>query len=381
MKPIYLDYNATTPIAPQVAAKMRPLLTETFGNPSSSHWYGREAADLIAEARGEVAALLGCREGEMVFTAGGSESNNMAIKGIAWLRRHDGNHIITSTIEHPSVAEVCNHLGKQGFDVTRLPVDDTGCIDPDDFRQAVRPETILATVMLANNEVGTIQPVAEVAAIARKGGIIFHTDAAQAVGKIPVDVDTLGVDLLTVAGHKLYGPKGIGALFVRNGIRLSRLIHGADHEANRRAGTENTLAIAGLGEACKLARETMSDEVAHQCHLRDSLQDGLLERLPDARVNGHPEQRLPNTLSISFPGIEADRLLAEIAMEVAASAGAACHTGTAEISRVLREMRVPIAFAPGTLRLSVGRLTTETDIERAVEVIVAAVKRDGRLDE
>ena len=377
MKPIYLDYNATTPIAPEVADVMRPLLESSFGNPSSSHRYGAEAAEVVADARVNVAELLGCSPEEIVFTSGGTESNNMAIKGTAWQYRRQGNHIITTTIEHPAVSEVCYYLEKQGYEITRLGVSDQGMIDPEEFRKAIRPETILATIMLANNETGVIQPIEEVASITRDGGILLHTDAAQAVGKIPVNVESMGVDLLTVAGHKLYAPKGIGVLYVRNGVKMARLLHGADHEQNRRAGTENTLEIAGLGEACRLAAATLTDEVASQSKLRDRLQLKLLKLLPQACVNGHLHKRLPNTLSIAIPGVMADELLREIGLEVAASAGAACHTGEVEVSRVLREMRVPRERAMGTLRLSTGRFTTEMEIDHAVEVIVSAVKGAG----
>ncbi|MBC8478649.1 MAG: cysteine desulfurase [Candidatus Delongbacteria bacterium] len=378
-KPIYLDYNATTPIAPEVAAVMRPLLEEDFGNPSSSHLYGQQARKIVESARNEVAALLGCLAEEIIFTSGGSESNNMALKGIAWWHRRQGTHIITSVIEHPAVSEVCYYLEKQGYSITRLPVDTFGLIDPDQFRRSIRTETVLATIMLANNEVGSIQPIKEVASIAHESGILFHTDAAQAVGKMALSVTDLGVDLLTVAGHKLYAPKGVGALYLKAGVQLARLIHGADHEGNRRAGTENTLEIAGLGEACRLARVTMTREETAQCHLRDRLQAGLLERLPQARVNGPLDQRLPNTLSIGIPGIKADKVLIDIGEMVAASAGAACHTESVEISRVLREMRVPPEFATGTLRLSVGRYTTETEIDRALEMIVKAVQEQQLL--
>jgi len=382
MKPIYLDYNATTPIAPEVADVMRPLLENSFGNPSSSHHYGIKAHQIVEKARAYVAVLLGCSTDEIVFTSGGSESNNMAIKGVAWQHRRRGTHIITTTIEHPAVSVVCYHLEKQGYAVTRIGVDNQGMIDPEEFRNTIRPDTILATIMLANNETGVIQPIQEVAAMARKGGILFHTDAAQAVGKIPVDVDNLGVDLLTVAGHKLYAPKGIGVLYVRRGVKMARLIHGADHEQDRRAGTENTLEIAGLGEACHLAAATLGKEVAAQSELRDRLQDRLLKLLPQAKVNGHPGHRLPNTLSIAIPEIMADELLRAISAEVAASAGAACHTGKMEVSRVLQEMNVPVENAAGTLRLSTGRFTTVEEIDRAVEIIVAAIDagkagRDG----
>ncbi len=375
MRPIYLDYNATTPIDPEAASAMRPFLEDNFGNPSSSHWYGLQAKKAVGEARRQLAALLGCGPDEIVFTSGGSESNNMAIKGAAYSLRERGDHIITSAIEHPAVMEVCGHLEREGFRVTRLPVDGEGMVSVSDLTDAMTPSTILVSIMHANNEVGTIQPLSELAAAAHRGGAVFHTDAAQSVGKIPVRVDDLGVDLLSVAGHKFYAPKGIGALYIRRGITLAKLIHGADHERNLRAGTENVLEIVGLGAAARVAARDLGKNTEHMKRMRDRLQNGLRAALPYVKINGSLEARLPNTLSVSFPLVEANTLLDGIGEEVAASAGAACHTDSVDISAVLEAMRIPVDVAMGTVRFSTGRGTTEDEIDRALEVIIDAVKR------
>jgi cysteine desulfurase len=375
--PIYLDYNATTPIAREVAEAMVPYLYERFGNPSSSHPYGIAAKRAVETARRQVAALLGCQPTEVIFTSGGTESNNYAIKGIALGDRKRGNHIITSAVEHPAVTEVNNWLKTQGLRITVLPVDEYGLVDPADLERAITPDTALVTVMHANNEVGTIQPIAELAEIAHRYGALMHTDAAQSVGKIEVNVKTLGVDLLSVAGHKVYAPKGIGALYVRSGIRLVKLIHGAGHESGRRPGTENLLGIVGLGQACEIASRDLKTNMSHFQEKRDRLHQGLLRELDEAsiRLNGHPESRLPNTLSLSFRGIEANTLLSQISEQVAASAGAACHADKVELSAVLEAMRVPVDWAMGTVRFSTGRGTTVEQIDQAIEVIAAAVRR------
>ena len=377
MDPIYLDYNATTPIAREVAETMAPYLYEHFGNPSSSHPYGVATKRAIEAARAQVAALLGCQPAEIVFTSGGTESNNYAIRGVARAHRQRGNHAITSAIEHPAVIEVCRWLETQGFRVTVLPVDGSGLVDPADLEQALTPDTLLVTVMHANNEVGTIEPIAELAEIAHRHGALMHTDAAQSVGKIPVDVDALGVDLLSVAGHKLYAPKGVGALYARSTVRLAKLLYGADHESNRRPGTENVLEVVGLGRACEIAGQDLEKNVAHFRSMRDRLHEGLLRELGEEtiRLNGHPERRLPNTLSVSFRGIEANTLLSEIGEQVAASAGAACHADQVDVSAVLEAMDVPVDWAMGTVRFSVGRYTTAQEIDRAIDVVAQAVRR------
>ena len=373
--PVYLDYNATTPHDPEVVAAMRPYLEQHFGNPSSSHWYGTQTRNALEKAREQVASLLNCRPDEIVFTSGGTESNNYAIKGAALALRDKGNHIIATQIEHPSVMEVCRFLEAHGFEITYLPVDELGQVSVTDVQKALRPQTILVTVMHANNEVGTVQPVDQVSRLAKERAIVMHTDAAQSVGKIPVDVNTLGIDLLSVAGHKLYAPKGIGALYIREGTKLAKLIHGAGQEHGRRAGTENVLEIVGLGKACEIARRDLEKNMSALQQSRDRLHNGLTDKLGQVRLNGHPERRLPNTLSLSFAGIEANGLLSEIKDSVAASAGAACHSGGVEISYVLKAMNVPMEWAKGTLRFSTGRMTTEAQIDRAINVIASAVVR------
>jgi selenium donor protein len=347
---------------------MEPFLREFFGNPSSSHYFGYQTRLAIEAARKQVADLLGAFSYEIVFTSGGTESNNLAIIGAAHARRHLGNHIITTSVEHPAVLEVCSYLEKEGFKISRLPVDEYGIVDPAEAIRMIRSDTILISVMHANNEVGTIQPVAEIGKIARVKGIWMHCDAAQSVGKIPVHVHDLNVDLLSVAGHKLYAPKGIGALYIRQGVRLNKIIHGADHEQNRRPGTENVLEIAGLGKACELVMLYGTETSAHLKKMRDLLEKLILERFPGAVVHGHPERRLPNTLSIGFPGIEANTLLGAVT-GVAASAGAACHADQITVSGVLMAMQVPIDVAMGTIRLSTGRFTTEEEIRQAARFI------------
>ncbi len=375
MKPIYLDYNATTPIDPLVAEAMLPYLREHFGNPSSAHYYGFKTKQAVETARQQVAELLGCAADEIIFTSGGSEANNYALKGIAWAHRQKGNHIITSQIEHPAILEVCRYLEQQGFKVTYLPVDEFGLVDPEAVRKAITPRTILITIMHANNEVGSIQPIAEISRIAHEHNVFLHSDAAQSIGKIPVKVNDLGVDLLSVAGHKLYAPKGIGALYIRRGIRLEKLIHGADHESNKRAGTENVLEIVGLGKACELVNQSLQQETTRLKELRDRLQEKLLSAFPEAKVNGHPERRLPNTLSLSFPGLEANTIVSELSEKVAVSAGAACHSDQVTLSHVLQAMQIPQDIAMGTLRFSLGRFTTEEEVDQAAEAIIQTVQK------
>jgi cysteine desulfurase NifS/selenium donor protein len=375
MKPIYLDYNATTPIDPRVAEAMLPHIRERFGNPSSAHAFGAEAKKAVERARAQVAALLGCDPGEVVFTSGGTESNNHALKGAADARDRKGNHIVTTAIEHPAVTEVCRYLERRGFGVTYVPVDGDGLVDPRAIEDAITPRTILISVMHANNEVGTIEPVAEIAEIARRRGILLHSDCAQSAGKIPVRVDELGADLVSIAGHKLYAPKGVGALYVRTGVELERFIHGASQESGRRAGTENVIEIVGLGEACAIALERMTRQGELMKRTRDRLEKGIVEAFPWVRVNGHAEKRLPNTASVGFRGLEANTILSELAPAVAASAGAACHADGIELSSVLEAMNVPEELAMGTIRFSTGRFTTQSEIDEALDEIVSVVRR------
>jgi len=366
---IYLDYNATTPIHPRVAEAISPLLGPVFGNPSSAHGPGREAKKVVERARGEVAGLIGCSPEEVVFTGGGTESNNHAIRGVVKASDRRPAHVITSAVEHPAVTEVCDCLARSsGCSVTILPVNGTGTVDPADLERAIRPETVLVTVMHANNEVGTIQPIAELSAITLARGIPFHSDAAQSVGKIPTPVDDLGVDLLSVAGHKLYAPKGVGALFIRRGTTLDNLMLGAGHETGRRPGTENLIGIAGLGAACGLAAAELATRADHCRRLRDRLWEALAACIPGIRLNGHPDERLPNTLSVAIPGCDARSLLARIP-ELAASPGSACHSGETEPSSVLAAMALERDLALGTIRFSTGSGTTEAEVDRAADLV------------
>ena len=365
MTGIYLDYNATTPIDPEVAEAMLPYVHGLYGNPSSGHSFGRSARAGVDHARAQVASLLGCDTDDLMFTSGGTEANNHAIKGVAEAHCQRGNHVITSAMEHPAVIEVCRYLEGHGFRVTYLPVDEFGMVHAQEVEDAITPETVLVTIMHANNEVGTIQPIAEIAEIAHRNGALMHSDCAQSVGKIPVLVDELGVDLLSIAGHKLYAPKGIGALYIRPGLRLEKFMHGAGHEDGRRAGTENIIGMAGLGKACELIEQNLAEYASHMSRMRDRLEHGLLSASPDRKVNGHPEQRLPNTSSIAFRGLEADRILANL-RSVAASAGAACHSDRVEVSHVLAAMNVPEEYAMGTLRMTVGRFTTTEEIDQSI---------------
>jgi len=374
MKPVYLDFNATTPTDPDVFEAMRPFLTDRFGNPSSSHAYGIDARRAVDRAREQVAALLECNPAEIVFTSGGTEANNHAIQGAAFAARAKGRRIVTSAVEHPAVTEVCRYLETLGFRVSTLPVDGTALIDLKALEKALSKETTLITVMHANNEVGTIQPIEAIAAMAAERRILFHTDAAQTVGKIPVSVKRLGVDLLSVAGHKVYAPKGIGALFIRSGVALEKFMHGAGHEGGRRAGTENVAGIAALGKACELAKRGLKGNTLRLQQMRDRLRDGLKEKIGELQFNGHPEKCLPNTLSVSFRDIDAAALLNEM-KGVAASAGAACHGASLEISSVLKAMNVPLEFARGTIRFSTGKSTTPGEIDCAVKITAEAVKR------
>ena len=375
VQPIYLDYNGTTPIDPEVIEAMRPFLETDFGNPSSSHWYGIKPKKAIEKARKQVAGILNCSPSEVIFTSGGTESNNHAILGMAQGLQEKGNHIITSSFEHPAVFEVCGHLARHGFEITYLPVSKEGLVDPADVEKAIQKSTILMSIMHANNEVGTVQPLSDIGSVAREHGVALHTDAAQSVGKIPIDVQQLGVDLLSVAGQKVYAPKGIGALYVRAPLEMENFCFGAGQEKGRRAGTENVMGIVGLGKACEIAQRGLEKNMARMKYLRDRLHQGLLSRMANIQLNGHQEQRLPNTASISFKGLEANRILEEIDLTVAASAGAACHADTVELSHVLIAMGVPVEWAKGTLRFSVGKMTTEAEIDKAIRVVAEAVAK------
>jgi cysteine desulfurase len=377
-EPIYLDYNATTPIDPAVVEAMLPYLREHHGNPSSTHILGKTAHEAVEHARGQAAELLGARPEEIVFTSGGSEASNLAIKGVVFakLRGLFGRwardaHIIISAIEHPATVNPCEFLKRLGCHVTIMPVDRHGCVDPDAVKKAIDRRTTLISIMHSNNEVGTLQPIREIAAIARERGVLMHTDAAQSMGKVPVDVNELGVDLLSVAGHKLYAPKGVGLLYVRQGVKLEPLIHGAGHEGGLRAGTENVPYLVGLGKACKLARQSLPGATQRLRQLRDRLWDRLDAALGDRVVlNGHPERRLPNTLNVNFVGHVGAELLQSVP-EIAASTGSACHEGKISQSPVLCAMGVPPEIGRGAVRLTVGRFTTEDGIDRAAAALIA----------
>ena len=367
MERIYLDFNASTPVAPEVAAAMRPYLHRDYGNPSSRHWAGQPAKRALDDARADVAALVGAAPAEIVFTSGGSEANNLALKGLFFKARarRSAPHVITTTIEHPAILEPARFLETLGASVTRLPVDVTGMVDPSQVRRAIMGNTILITVMHANNEVGTIQPIAEIGAIAHEHGIPLHTDAAQSVGKIRADVDQLGVDLMSIAGHKLYAPKGVGALYVRTGVELEPLVHGAGQQGGRRAGTESVLLAVGLGAACRLAREHPSTE--HLAALTAHFWARLQARLGSLVVlNGHPQQRLPNTLNVGFRDMVGQQVLDRL-QDVAASTGSACHSGSYEMSPVLQAMGREPAIGLGAIRFSVGRPTTMDELDLVVE--------------
>jgi cysteine desulfurase len=369
---VYLDYNASTPIAPEAVEAMRLFLTEHYGNPSSHHWAGAPAKAAVERARGQVARNLGCSADEVVFTSGGSESNNHALKGVFFANRDRGGHIVTSAVEHPAVLQPLRFLQALGAEVTIVPVDRFGRVDPESVRRAITPRTILVSIMHANNEVGTIQPIAEIAAVARERGVPFHTDAAQSVGKIPTDVDALGVDLLSVAGHKLYAPKGVGALFIRRGTTIEPFVHGAGHEQGRRAGTENVLLAVALGAACEAATPWIGMEKVRA--LRDRFQAALESTFRDQlTVNGHPTERLPNTLSVNFVGRAGAEVLAN-APGLAASTGSACHAGSVELSPVLAAMGVPQREGMGAVRFSLGRATTWAELEYVLAALSACAR-------
>ena len=370
---IYLDYNATTPVAPEALVEMMPYLQAEFGNPSSGYSLGMRAKEGVEQARREIASLIKCRPDEVVLTSGGSESNNTVLKGLIDFKYPEKYHIITSAVEHPAILNPVLFLMELGVNVTILPVDRFGRVDPESVRHAILPGTTLISIMLANNETGTLQPIKEISRIARQYGVAVHTDAAQAVGKTGVDVHELGVDFLTVAGHKLYAPKGIGALYVRDGRNISPLIHGAGQEFGKRAGTENVIFAAGFGAACRVAKIRLQQDIREMTLLRDRLQESLFAELDELILNGHPEERLPNTLNISVPGIEGSKILKALP-NLLASTGAACHDQAVKLSHVLSAMSVPPEIGMGALRFSVGRSNTMEQIEEAAQRISDQVK-------
>lgn len=376
MERIYLDNAATTRVRPEVAAEMMPILTEVYGNASSVHSFGREAKKALEKARSQVAAAIGAKKEEIYFTAGGSESDNWAIKGLAHALRKKGTHLITTAIEHHAVLHTCQALEKEGFEVTYLPVDEYGLVTPEQVEAAIRPDTILVSVMMANNEIGTIEPVAEIGAVCKKHGVLFHTDAVQAIGHVPVDVKAMNIDLLSLSGHKFYAPKGVGALYIRTGVRPLNLIDGGAQERNRRAGTENLPAIVGMGKAIELICAEMEEDGRRLTALRDKLIAGILEKIPESRLNGHPTRRLPGNVNVSIRYIEGEALLLSLDMAgIAASSGSACTSGSLDPSHVLLAIGLPHEIAHGSLRLSLGHETTEEEIDRVLEELPRIVER------
>ena len=376
MKQIYLDYAATTPTHPEVAKAMAPYFTDAFGNPSTLYSYGQEAKGAIEEARVKVAGLIGAQDEEIVFTSGGTEADNFALKGVVYANEKRGNHIITTPIEHHAVIETCKFLERRGFRVTYLPVDGYGLVDPADVRRAITDKTVLISVMHANNEIGIIEPIAEIGRIAKEAGIYFHTDAVQTAGHIPVDVNKLGVDLLSMSSHKIYGPKGTGALYIRKGTKLLALMHGGEQERRRRAGTENIPAIVGLGKAVELARQEMSGEAVRLTYLRDQLIKGLLKRIDHIHLNGHSQTRLPNNVNVSVDFVEGESMVLNLDLEgICASTGSACSSSSLEPSHALLATGLSPEQAHGSLRFTLGKWTTEEEISRVLEVLPQIVAK------
>jgi len=384
VKRVYLDYAATTPTHPDVVEAMRPYFGEKFGNPSSLHSFGRESKSAIEKAREQVVGLIAPRHSsgqggsveEIIFTSGGTESNNFALHGIAYANEKKGNHIIISSIEHHAMLAPCKFLESRGFKVTYLPVDKYGLVDPEEVRRAITDTTILVSVMHANNEIGTVEPVKEIAKITKEKNVYFHTDAVQTVGQIEVDVDKLGVDLLSLSGHKFYGPKGVGVLYVRKGTRMAPFLRGGEQERNRRASTENVPGIVGLGKACELAKKELPSRIEHLTSLRDKLIKGIMDKIPDVLLNGHPDQRLPKNVDITVRGIEGESMLLNLDLEgIAVSTGSACSSGTTEPSHVLMAIGLSHELAHGSLRFTLGRLTTEHDIDFVLDVFPKIVKK------
>ena len=376
MRRIYLDYAATTPTHPEVVKAMLPYFTEAFGNPSSIYSCGQQARGAIEESRTKIADLIGARDEEIVFTSGGTEADNFAIKGVASSKESKGNHILTSPIEHHAVIETCKFLERRGFSITYLPVDEYGLVDPSDVKKAITDKTILISVMHANNEIGTIEPIAEIGRIAREAGIYFHTDTVQTVGHIPINVDELGVDLLSISAHKLYGPKGVGALYIRKGTKLVSLVHGGEQERERRAGTYNVPGIIGFGRAVELAQQEMNQEAERLTPLRDKLINGLLERIDHTRLNGHPRKRLPNNVNISVDFVEGESMCLGLDLAgICASTGSACASSTLEPSHVLLATGLSPERAYGSLRFTLGKWTTEEEIDQVLEVLPPLVAK------
>jgi len=376
MKRIYLDYAATTPTHPDVVKAMLPYFTDAFGNPSSLYSYGQEAKGAIEEARVKVANLIGARDEEIIFTGGGTEADNFALKGVAFANEKRGNHIITSSVEHHAVMEACKFLERRRYRVTYLPVDEYGLVDPSDVKKAITDKTILISMIHANNEIGTIEPLVEISRIAQEAGVYFHTDAVQTTGHIPVDVTELGVDLLSISAHKLYGPKGVGALYIRKGTKLVPLMHGGEQERRRRASTENVPGIVGFGRAVELAKQEMNEEAERLTHLRDQLIQGLLERLDHSRLNGHTLKRLPNNVNISVDFVEGESMLLNLDLEgICASTGSACSSSSLEPSHVLLAIGLSHEQAHGSLRFSLGKETTEGEIGQVLDVLPKIVAK------
>jgi cysteine desulfurase len=374
---VYLDHNASTPVHPEVLAEMLPYFSEVFGNASSVHGFGREARDGIDSARDRIARFLGCAPAEIVFTSGGTESDNFGVKGLALARGR--GHLITTQIEHHAVLRTCQALEAQGFEVTYLPVDEHAMVDPDDVKRAIRPDTIAVSVMHANSEVGTIQPILDIGRITREHGVAFHVDAVQTFGKVPIDLDACGIDVLSCSAHKIYGPKGAAAAYVRKSTRMVSVQHGGDHERRRRAGTENVPGIVGFAKAVEIRAAVMAEEARRVTALRNRLWEGIRTRVPDTRLNGHPTERLPGTANLSFRGVEAESIVLGLDLKgIGVSAGSACTSGSVEPSYVLVAMRSPIEWAMGAVRHSLGRSTTAEDIDYvvdAVEPLVAKLRK------
>lgn len=376
MRKVYLDHNATTPVHPEVRKSIEPYLNDQFGNPSSIHWAGRDVRKGVEDARQEIASFFGCQPLEVVFTSSGTESDNLAVKGIAYRKGNAGRHIITSQVEHPAVINACRFLEKQGFRVTYVPVNRYGIVEPDSVRTALAGDTILVSVMYANNETGDIMPIPEIGAIAREAGVVMHTDAVQASGKIPIDFGTLPVDLLTFSGHKVNALKGAGGLIVRKGIEIEAMTHGGHQERGRRGGTENVAGIVAMGKSFQLLKEGMEEEVAETRRLRDKFEKGLFGRIPELVLNGHPTQRLPNTVNISFRFVEGEAMLLNLdMMGIACSSGSACTSGSLEPSPILLAMGADPTDAQGALRFSLGRGNNDQDIEYAIDAIETVVNK------